>query len=222
MTVPRRRPLAFSGPPSRMPDQGPVDVEPVAGDLQLGSLLAPGSERSTEDKRIHEPNGPVPVSGVYDVVDEEGRYLRSQVTCHEGWKFPPSRNPLALEAEERARHEWERRRESGDGDGDKPPYGYGYRLAYEAQHLQSPQRERSPVIYRPGDVVPVSGVYNVVDLDGEHLQCQRAFVKDTRERMSLDGDPLERKPHRFLETEGLGSIEYGYMLEYEAEHLSHE
>lgn len=223
MTAPRHRRLAFTGPPSRLPDQGPVDVEPVAGDLQLGSLRGPESKRLKEDKRIYVPNGPVPVSGVYDVVDEEGRYLRSQVTCHEGWKFPPSRNPLALEAEERARSDWERRREAVDGGEDEPPHGYGYRLAYEAQHLQSQQRERSLVIYRPGDIVPASGVYNVVDLDGEYLQCQRAFVKDTRERrMSLDGDPLERKPHRFLETEGLGSIEYGYMLAYEAEHLSHE
>lgn len=194
-----RRRLAFTGSPSRLPDQGQVEVESVAGDLQLTHLRTPGTERpASATKDFFEPNDVVPVSGVYDVIDGRGRYLKSQVTCHEGWKFPPSRNHRAGSP-------------------------YGYRLAYEAQHLQSPRKEPDRTIFRPGDIVPASGVYNVVDLEGGYLNCQRAFIENKRTRYgSLDGEPLEEKPHRFTETEGLDVADYGYMLEYKAAHLSHD
>lgn len=208
MSTPSRR-LPFSGPPSRQPGQGDVDLEPVSGDIQLtGPKLTSlrrlvGRARATrrERERIYTPGERAPVSGVYDVVDEQGGYLRAQITCHEGVAFPYTNSAAARELDEPI--------ERPDGTAKRYSHHFGYRLAYEALHLATP-RPRDETIYEPGQVVPISGVYNVVGLDGEYLLHQRACVHDKG----------KRNPEVFPVTEELEPGTYGYRLEYEAEHLS--
>jgi hypothetical protein len=198
-----RRPLGFTGSPSRLPDDA-VEVEPVAGDLQLTRPRRPGTERPAPKRRtLYAPYELVPFSGVYDVVDEEGNYLESQTTCHEGKRFPPSTNPKALEALHRVHPDLS---SVADSDEQPPrrPFGYGYMLAYKALHLQPEEADRN--IYRPKETVRRSGVYNVVGFDGEYLSCQRACVKG----------------ERFPLTKGLDPGTYGYQLEYEAQRLTGE
>ncbi|HEY7456644.1 MAG TPA: hypothetical protein VH703_05155 [Solirubrobacterales bacterium] len=191
--------LPFSGPPSRLPGQSEVELEPVAGDIQLvtPSLLSKrrqvGTAKATERERrtLYRPRDRVPVSGVYDIVDIDGRYLGSQITCHEGREFPPTQSHFAREADVWA--------------ADEPGPHYGYKLAYEALHLQPPP-PRDRKIYRPGERVKTSAVYDVVDLDGEYLLHQRACVEG----------------ERFPQTEGPEPGSYGYRLEYPAKHLTHD
>lgn len=59
-------------------------------------------------------------------------------------------------------------------------------------------------------MVPTSGIYNVVDLDGEYLLHQRACVHDKG----------KKNPETFPVAAELEPGTYGYRLEYEAEHLS--
>lgn len=205
----RSRRLAFTGPPSRLPGEGEMELEPVAGDIQLirpklpGSKPVPGPAMPEPDKReLHFPHTPVPVSGVYDLVDEAGTYLKAQATCHGGGAFPPSKNPEALEAQRAARAAWEATPTTDRSE--KKPFGYGYRLAYEAIHLQAPPSAGDETIHRPGERVRASGVYNVVDWNGRYLQHQRACVAG----------------EKFPTTEGPDHDAYGYVLEYEAEHLT--
>jgi hypothetical protein len=186
-----QRKLPFSGPPSRLPGEGPVELEPVAGDIQLAGLRHPGSKRPSRTvEGVFRPHEPVPVSGVYDIVDKGGNYLRSQVTCHQGSQFPPTKSHFALGADGRGTEEDESH--------------FGYRLAYEAVHLQRAAR-LDDTIRLPGERVPVSGVYDVVDMHGEYLLHQRACVEGEVFPVSDVHDPDA----------------YGYRLQYEAEHLSH-
>jgi hypothetical protein len=185
----------------------------MAGDIQLARPRIPGTDRSgkrplptrrsaeesagrsaaseRQRRRIYHPNEPVPVSGVYDIVDEDGNYLGSQITCHQDRDFPPTQSRRAHKAHEQP---------------------YGYRLAYEALHLQPP-RPRDTTIHLPGETVRISGVYDVVSLSGEYLRHQRACVE------ARDGEAGEE--HKFPETEGPEPGSYGYLLAYEAEHLTH-
>ena len=42
---------------------------------------------------IYRPGQRVPVSGIYNVVDQYGNYAGRQDTCEEGETFPPTRSP---------------------------------------------------------------------------------------------------------------------------------
>lgn len=213
MSEPGRRRLPFTGPPSRQPGQGDVELEPVAGDMQLGSpalsnLRRAGRAKATEWERTHlfPPGARAPVSGVYDVVDDDGAYLEGQITCHEGTEFPVTQNKRARARDEQV--------EEANGRGVtrvRTVHHYGYRLAYEAVHL-TPPVPKDEAIYLPGDLIPASGVYNVVDLNGMYLLHQRACVHNKV------GDKAKR--NRFPETGEMEPGTYGYRLEYEAEHLS--
>jgi hypothetical protein len=180
----KRDPNRGRAVPSRPPGQGPVRLEQLAGDMQMRIPKIPGASRlrrlapiekllgsaePTEPERepVYRPGDTVPASGVYNLVAEDGEYLRSQITCHEGAEFPPTQSHLARERDEPL-------------DGDVRPH-YGYRLAYVALH-PAPARPRDEHVYRPGDVIPASGVYNVVDAEGESMLHQRACVhgKDHR------------------------------------------
>jgi len=105
----------------------------------------------------------VPVSGVYDVLDENGNYLERQVTCHVDSSFPP---------------------------GHRKGLPRRYELAYRAIHLL-PEEATTPYpskIYLPGEKVRISGIYNVVDRDGHYLHHQRALIEDSETFDPLD-DP---------------------------------
>jgi hypothetical protein len=201
------RRLQFTGPPSRAPGRGEVGLEPVSGDIQLKPpkqlQLRAGKAKATERERqtLWEPTKQAPVSGVYDLVDDYGNYLGSQITCHEGDDFPVTQSSRARALDEVV----------VGADGKKNTvHHYRYRLAHEAIHLGPPLSPVNETIYRPGEVIPTSGVYNVVDRDGEYLLHQRACIHNR----SGPG----KTPNKFPETED--SNAYGYRLEYPAEHLS--
>lgn len=213
MSAERRR-LPFTGSPSREPGQGEIELEAMAGDIQLTPPLLSrwrrraGRARATQHRReaLHKPTEKAPVSGVYDLVDDRGNYLSSQVTCHEGEDFPVTNNHFARELDELCEETDEKGRKT-----QRIVHHYRYRLAYEALHL-GPPPARDETIHLPGEVIPTSGVYDVVDLDGTYLLQQRACVH------SKTGDPKTRS--RFPETEGPEPGAYGYRLAYPAEHLS--
>ena len=50
----------------------------------------------TEFSRVHGPGERVPVSGIYNVVNEDHEYLDHQKTCVEGEPFPPTVDPKAF------------------------------------------------------------------------------------------------------------------------------
>lgn len=199
--------------PTRIPGQGDIELATMAGDLQLTAPRRPGTPRPTglrvatdeQRQRIYRPREAVPVSGVYDVVDQDGAYLDYQITCHVGSEFPPSR---ARRAHRRGR-QW---------TGGPRPVEYGYRLAYEAAHLHpAGEREDEPTarIFRPGEPVPVSGIYGVVDGDGVYLEHQRACVRHRHGE-----DPRARARNVFPPIDGSSPDAVGYVLHYEAEHLT--
>ncbi len=208
MISPNHR-LPFSGPPSRQPGHGEAQLESVSGDIQLTGPRVPslrrlvGRARATrrQRERLYERGEEVPVSGVYDLVDEEGDYLNSQITCHEHETFPITKSHFARELDELVL--------GPDGEVTDVIHHFRYRLAYEALHLR-PLRILDETIYEPGDRVPISGIYNVVALDGEYLLHQRACIHDKG----------KENPETFPEVEGLDEGSYGFRLEYEAEHLS--
>jgi hypothetical protein len=188
--------------PTRVPGEGGIELESTAGNLQLessrvaslASRVSRAGKRGMSRKRRgtaaayepHEPGEEVPASGVYNVVDRDGNYLKHQITCHKGDPFPP------------ASHEELLRRASGAP--------YRYELAYEAVHL-APGEQLPPhptTIFLPGEPVPISGVYNVVDRRGNYLSHQRAWV----EKKDEFGPPND-------------SAGYGYVLAYAAKHLTH-
>ena len=185
--------------PGRIPGEGGIPLEPMAGNAQLG--LPSGARHLLRSQRkekqpspgqrgwpwgeLFDANTEVPASGVYNVVDREGRYLDHQTTCHQGDGFPP------------ATHEELLRKAGGDR--------YRYELAYEAVHLAAEDRPppHPTTIYLPGEDVPISGVYNVVDREGNYLFHQRAWVKD-HDEFGPTKDPAA----------------HGYVLAYPAKHLS--
>ena len=152
--------------------------------------------------KLYRPHNKVPVSGVYNIVDEQGNYLNSQITCHAGKYFPATANPSVGKAVEHFR-------EAGAGKQGPP---FGYRLVFEALHLYPPPEDENPppgdedhAIHEPGDPVRVSGVYNVVALEGEgYLRHQRTCIKGEKFPPTVGPDPHA----------------YGYVLEYRADHLS--
>jgi hypothetical protein len=169
-----------------------MELEPTPGNLQIESSRVAGlaSRASRKGRRRmqrrrrgaaaayepHEPGEEVLASGVYDVVDRDGNYLQHQITCHKGDPFPP------------ASHEELLRRAGESAAGEAP---YRYELAYEAAHL-APEDRPPPhptTIFLPGERVPVSGVYNVVDRRGNYLSHQRAWV----ERKDEFGPPNDRR-----------------------------
>lgn len=207
-----RRPR-FTGVPSRQPGKDKVGLEPVSGDIQLRQPRLPqilerkrGERKATaaQRSRLYHVGDEVPVSGIYDLVDEDGDYLGSQVTCHEGTSFPATRSRKAHEYDE-------------PYDGRVRPH-FRYRLAYEAEHLVRPPAEPEPPepsepiddrTYLPGETVQTSGVYNVVEREsGRYLGFQRACVK------SKHGP--SGKTNVFPESEGAPPGSYGYRLEYPA------
>jgi hypothetical protein len=177
----------------------------MAGDLELARPRVPGTPRpvgrkvATEEQRTHlyEPTDKVPVSGLYDVVNEYGDYLGFQITCHEGDEFPPTRAKRA-----------------------HPPSGvkYRYKLAYEAAHLRrGPEHaavEDAGRIFRPGEFVPTSGIYGVVDRSGNNLRHQRACVEHRPGE-----EPQGERRHAFPAIAGLDPDAFGYVLQLPAEHL---
>lgn len=164
--------------PTRVPGEGGIELESTAGNIQLtpanvASLWksqspeeGPPSPRKKKPHRAptYGPGTPAPASGVYNVVDEAGKYLEVQITSHAGKPLPP------------------------------PPEGKEpckYELAYKAIHL-TPTDEPIPYppeIHRSGETVPVSGLYNVVDAQGRYLFHQRALVEETDKFPPLE-DPL--------------------------------
>lgn len=203
-----------TGPrPTRIPGESDIELAAMAGDLQLAAPRRPGSPRRTglrvatdeQRRRVYRPREDVPVSGVYDVVDQDGAYLDYQITCHAGGEFPPSR---ARRAHRRGRL-W---------TGGPRPVEYGYRLAYEAAHLHpvgEEQAEPPAKIFRPGEPVPVSGIYGVVDEDGAYLEHQRACVKHRHGE-----DPRARARNVFPPLAASSPDAAGYVLQYAAEHLT--
>lgn len=178
--------------PTRIPGQGGIELESTAGGIQLQPLELPHlggephpgetkPERSGAlDGRTFGPGQEVPVSGVYNVLDENGAYLERQITCHSGNQFPPQ----------------------GERGGHPQ-----YELAYRAIHL-APEDEPLPYppsIHLPGDTVPISGIYDVVDEKGRYVYYQRALVENHDVFDPLD-DP----------------VAYGYVLAFPARHLRHE
>lgn len=179
--------------PTRTPGEGGIELESTAGNLQVkpaetASLVRealPGDRkrkwRRRRGRRVitYKPGDLAPASGVYNVVDKRGKYVHLQITCHANKPFPP-------------------------------PYGSSepreYELAYEAIHLSLADEPVPfpPQIHRPGERVPVSGIYNVVDEQGRYLFDQRALVE---QRQTFDplGDPRA----------------YGYALAFPARHLAH-
>ena len=100
---------------------------------------------------IAAPGSAVAQSGIYDVVDEHGRYLSYQraVVASPGDQaatFPELDDPEAA--------------------------GYVLRLApvHDAEHLD---------LYRPGQRVPWDGIYDVVDERGHYLGRQKVCVHHT-------------------------------------------
>ncbi len=196
----RSGPSSTERAPGRIPGEGGIPLEPMAGNAQL--RLPPAAEERISHRRRERPPAPsaekgwpwgerfeandeVPASGVYSVVDREGRYLDHQITCHQGDGFPP------------ATHEELLRKSGGEP--------YRYELAYEAVHL-APEDRPPPhprTIYLPGEEVPISGVYNVVDREGRYLFHQRAWVK-SHDEFGPTKDPAA----------------HGYVLAYPAKHLS--
>lgn len=191
------RPFRAGGAPTRTPGNRGIELAPAAGDLQLARLRWPGTVRAPraaetpapaspqpeprERPRVYTVNEVVPFSGIYNLVDAGGRYLNHQIACHRGTTFPPSRD--------RAVH-------------DRP---YGYELEFKAADLHRGEiAERHPdrSIHLPGEIVPVSGVYSVVDADGDDLGHQHALVEDNPFPVELD-DPRA----------------HGYILDYQARHL---
>jgi len=175
--------------PTRIPGQGGIELESSGGSIRLESLelhraepvadSAATSEPVTPERRRrrlwrreppgalegkrYKPGERVPVSGVYNVLDESGRYLKRQVTCHVDSSFPP---------------------------GHKKDTPRRYELAYRAIHLV-PEEGDVPYpaeIYLPGDTVRISGIYDVVDRDGHFLHYQRALIEDKETFDPLD-DP---------------------------------
>jgi hypothetical protein len=209
---PRRRPR-FTGVPSRRPGEDEVGLEPLAGDIQLkqpklaqifGSRRGERKATPAQRARLYHVGDEVPVSGVYDLVDEDGDHLGSQITCHEGSNFPATRSAKAHEYDE-------------PYDSRVRPH-YRYRLAYEAEHLVPPPPQPEPPeliderIHLPGEIVEASGVYNVVDAaNGGYLGFQRACVKSKH-------GPSGRT-NVFPESEGAAPGTYGYKLEYPAQSL---
>lgn len=177
--------------PTRIPGQGGIELESTAGSIQLqpfelphsGNEPKPGGRKRERSRglggRTFGPGEKVPVSGVYNVLDENGAYLERQITCHSGNQFPPQ--------------------------GKKGVHPQ-YELAYRAIHL-APTDEPLPYppnIYRPGETVPISGLYDVVDEEGRYVYYQRALVEDHDVF-----DPLE------------DPVAYGYVLAFPARHLHH-
>jgi hypothetical protein len=199
----RERPPSTERVPTRVPGEGGISLESTAGDAQLefpsGLKKALDMEGEKEQrpegvgledeggKELHGPHDDVPASGVYNVVDRDGYYLDHQITCHRGSKFPPATHEELL-------------KKAGVGS-------YFYELAYEAVHLTLGERPppHPARIYRPGESVPISGVYNVVDGDGNYLFHQRAWVEG-HDEFGPTGDPQA----------------YGYVLAYAAKHLHPE
>lgn len=66
------------------------------------------------------------------------------------------------------------------------------------------RRGRPAITYKPGDLAPASGIYNVVDQKGRYLFHQRALVEQRETFGPLD---LPRA--------------YGYTLAFPARHLAH-
>lgn len=199
MSEGRKRPPSTERAPRRVPGEGGIRLEATAGNAQLEfpsgvkRALDMGGERELHEREVAQaehrgerfkPHDYVPASGVYNVVDENGCYLDHQITCHRGNRFPPATHEELL-------------RKAGVGT-------YSYELAYEAVHLTAGNRPppHPTRIYRPGETVPISGVYNVVDREGNYLFHQRAWVED-RDEFESPSDPMA----------------YGYVLAYPAKHL---
>lgn len=172
--------------------------------------LAPGPAEQRPARRRREPTGAlegkryrpgatVPASGIYNVVDRKGVYLEHQITCHYGNRFPPAPHEEILK-------KFPERREEHEQAGPEAKDLYEYELAYKAVHL-APNEEPTypPTIYLPGERVPVSGLYNVVDEDGHYRYYQRALVHDGDSFAPLN-DPAA----------------HGYMLAFPAKHLHHD
>lgn len=200
-------------PPGRVPGEGGIPLESTAGNAQL-ELPARAREIVGWESGKHDygpppegrdslwgvrfqPRSRVPRSGVYNVVDSRGNYLRHQITCHEGDQFPPDTyEELVKKVRDLDPQAAAAREEEGE------PF-YGFELAYEAKHLAEAPSYPSR-IFLPGEDVPVSGVYNVVDRDGNYLFHQRAWVKG-HDEFGPTKDPAG----------------HGYVLAYPAEHLFH-
>jgi hypothetical protein len=186
----RRRPEPFrsGGAPTRTPGDRGIRLAPAAGDLQLPRRLRkPGTARQTireepAESRLHRVGDVAPCSGVYNLVDTSGRYLGHQIAWHRGLRFPPSRD-RALEGRD-----------------------YRYELELKAADLhrgEIGEREQARTIHRPGETVPLSGVYSVVDERGDELGHQHALA--------------EGRTFRSLEAEDPRA--HGYVLDYQARHL---
>jgi hypothetical protein len=213
------RPRPAERLPTRVPGEGGIALAQMAGDLQLTPPRKPGTPRpigrrvatAEQRERIFEPTETVPVSGVYDVVDRHGDCLGFQITCHADEEFPPTR---AVKAHT-----------SPPPRDEEIRVAYGYKLAYEAAHLQGgappPETSRhAGRIFRPGDPVPVSGIYGVVDETGTYLHHQRACIEH---RHADDRKPTDESPehrHVFPPIAGSNPDAVGYVLQYEARHLS--
>lgn len=99
---------------------------------------------------ISAPGTEVAHSGIYDIVDDHGRYLNYQraVTTSDHRphsSFPPLGDPRAA----------------------------GYVLRKSPTHAHEDRRD----IYVPGQEVPWDGIYDVVDADGKYLELQKVCVK---------------------------------------------
>jgi hypothetical protein len=186
----RRAPEPFraGGAPTRTPGDRRIQLAPAAGDLHLGVPHLPGTQRPPRRRpaRVERIRGevgePVPFSGIYNVVDADGRYLQHQIACHRDTTFPPTSETVTH---------------------GRP---YRYELEAPAVHLHAgevAERPRDLVVHRPREVVPRSGVYAVVDERGDDLGHQHALVEGRR----FPADPEDPRA-------------YGYVLEYEARHLS--
>lgn len=174
--------------------------------LKLPGFLTNGSKKgwrgrrkpsSALEGRPYKPGATVPVSGIYNVVDKKGTYLEHQITCHAGKPFPPAPHEEILKKFPERRAELERA-------GLEAKDLYRYELAFRAIHLSSGEGPPAyPVrIHRPGEPVPTSGIYNVVDEESRYLLYQRALVE------GKDAFPPIRQP-----------MGYGYMLAHTARHL---
>lgn len=220
MSRPERKRLAADREPSRIPGEGRIELEPSAGDLQInplrvGNPLAAVSRLSDRLKpqqkepaaeppgaphgRLFRPGSVVPASGVYNVVDKHGVYLEHQITCHRGRRFPPAPHEEILK-------KFPERRDEHELAGPAVEDLYAYELAYKAIHLLPDDEplEYPPTTYLPGEAVPVSGIYNLVDEDGRYVYHQRALVHDHDSFPPLE-DPAAR----------------GYALAFPAQRLRH-
>lgn len=212
---PGRAAVAAEREPTRIPGEGRIELEPSAGNLQLqrpelpsiplpsvlkrgpGKQKAEGRREEAAERGRHRPGEVAPVSGVYDLVDENGAYLDLQIACHAGKRLPPVPSERTIR---RARREM-RHDSEATVDRDRCEY----ELAYQAIHLAPEDEPLSfpPTVHLPGDTAPVSGIYDVVDEDGRYVYYQRSLVEGD------EFDPLE------------DPVAHGYTLAFPAKHLHH-